>query len=143
MMRIKPLSQTSDTVTLRRSDFRALLGAAEDILDLAAAVRHRSYENAVGWSVASRRYLTREEADRLLGRASFRSGHTVALLRVKRGSPECLGNLDRFVAVLLAMTDFNGCYCGRAAKARSNSRSSCGWTPRSASTTCFAQSKYC
>lgn len=78
--RIKPISETDNTVTLRRADFRALLDAAEHSADLAAVRRHRAYEDAIGWSVARRNYLTREEAERLLAGES-----PVRIWRRKRG----------------------------------------------------------
>jgi len=80
MTKIKPLSETDNTVTLRRSDFRTLLDAAEEGADLAAVRRHRSQEDAVGWSAAKRNYLTRKEAERLLSGES-----PVRVWREKRG----------------------------------------------------------
>jgi transcriptional regulator with XRE-family HTH domain len=66
MNAIKPLEQTQETVTLRRTNFEALLRAAEDAADLAAVQAHRDYEDRVGWETARRNYLTAEEARRLL-----------------------------------------------------------------------------
>jgi transcriptional regulator with XRE-family HTH domain len=66
MTKIRLLAQTDKTVTLRRADFQALLEAAEDNADLAAVVKHRAEEQRLGWDVAKRNYLTREETERLL-----------------------------------------------------------------------------
>ncbi len=66
MTKIKLLAQTDKTVTLRRTDFQALLEAAEDHADLAAIEKHRAEEKRLGWDAAKRNYLTREEAGRLL-----------------------------------------------------------------------------
>lgn len=66
MTKIRLLAQTDKTVTLRRADFQALLEAAEDKADLAAVEKHRAEEQRLGWDVAKRNYLTREEAERLL-----------------------------------------------------------------------------
>jgi transcriptional regulator with XRE-family HTH domain len=77
---IKVLAETKDTVTLRRKDFRALLDAAEDSLDLAAVRAHRAFEDRVGWDVARRNYLTRDEAQRLLD-----GENPVRVWREKRG----------------------------------------------------------
>jgi mRNA interferase RelE/StbE len=80
MSRIKVLAETSRTVTLRRADFRALLQAAEDGVDARAVEAHRAQEDSVGWDVARRGYLTREEAERLLSGES-----PVRVWREKRG----------------------------------------------------------
>ena len=66
MTKIRVLAETEKTVTLRRSDFRALLAAAENNTDLAAVEGHRAEEKRLGWDVAKRNYLTREESDRAL-----------------------------------------------------------------------------
>jgi len=63
---IKIIAETKATVTLRRKDFRALIEAAEDRLDLAAVQAHRAHERHVGWIAARRSYLTRVEAQRLI-----------------------------------------------------------------------------
>lgn len=80
MSAIKLLSQTQETVTLRRKDFESLLQAVEDRTDREAVARHRSYEKGVGWDAAKRSYLTREETERLLNGES-----PVRLWRMKRG----------------------------------------------------------
>ena len=66
MSAIKPLAETPETVTLTRTDFNALLDAAEDAADLASVEAHRAYEDRVGWETARRNYLTVDEARRLL-----------------------------------------------------------------------------
>jgi ribosome-binding protein aMBF1 (putative translation factor) len=66
MTKIKFLAQTSDTVTLRRKDFRALMESADDRAALAAIDAHRAYEERVGWDVARRNYFTVGEAERLI-----------------------------------------------------------------------------
>jgi transcriptional regulator with XRE-family HTH domain len=80
MTMIKPLAETQETVTLRRSDFLALLQAAEDVEDLAAVEAHRAHENRVGWETARRGYLTGDETRRLLDGESG-----VRVWRKKRG----------------------------------------------------------
>lgn len=80
MTKIKLLAETAKTVTLRRADFQALLAAAEDNADLAAVERHRAEEERVGWDVAKRNYLTREDAERALDGESL-----VRIWREKRG----------------------------------------------------------
>ncbi len=80
MTAIKFLSETKDTVTLRRADFKNLVEAAETARDLAAVTSHRAYENRVGWDVARRNYLTGEETRRLLDGES-----PVRVWRKKRG----------------------------------------------------------
>lgn len=80
MTKIKLLSQTDKTVTLRRADFQALLAAAEDHVDLAAVETHRAEEKRLGWDVAKRNYLTRDESERALEGESL-----VRIWREKRG----------------------------------------------------------
>jgi transcriptional regulator with XRE-family HTH domain len=77
---IKLLAETSNTVTLKRTDFDALLRSAEDAVDLTAVEVHRAYEDRVGWEMARRNYLTAEEARRLLNGDS-----PVRVWRDKRG----------------------------------------------------------
>ena len=84
MTAIKFLSETKDTVTLRRTDFKNLVEAAETARDLAAVTSHRAYENHVGWDVARRNYLTGEETRRLLDGES-----PVRVWRKKRGLSIC------------------------------------------------------
>jgi transcriptional regulator with XRE-family HTH domain len=63
---IRILAETSDTVTIRRSDFEALVNAAEDAEDLAALAEHDAEETRLGRDTARRDYLTVDEAERLL-----------------------------------------------------------------------------
>lgn len=80
MTTIKPMAETTETVTLKRADFEALLNAAEDAVDLTAVEAHRAYEDRVGWETARRNYLTADEARRLLDGES-----PVRVWRQKRG----------------------------------------------------------
>ena len=80
MTAIKLLSETKGTVTLKRTDFEALLRTVDDTADLAAVGSHRAYEDRVGWETARRNYLTAEEARRLLDGES-----PVRVWREKRG----------------------------------------------------------
>jgi transcriptional regulator with XRE-family HTH domain len=77
---IKLLSETRDTVTLRRADFKNLVEAAEAAQDSAAVAAHRAYEGRVGWKEARRNYFTGEETRRLLDGVS-----PVRVWREKRG----------------------------------------------------------
>lgn len=63
---IEIVAETPDTVTLRRGDYEALLSAAEDTIDEAAARAGRAYEASVGWESAKATYLTGDEMQRLL-----------------------------------------------------------------------------
>lgn len=63
---IRVLAETSDTVTIGRSDFEALISAAEDAEDLAALTEHDAEETRIGRTIARRDYLTADEAERLL-----------------------------------------------------------------------------
>lgn len=65
-MRLKPVTETEETVTLRRLDYEALLNAAEDVADMASVAAHRAHEEQVGWEAARQGYLTWQEAERLL-----------------------------------------------------------------------------
>lgn len=80
MTKIKLLSETEKTVTLRRIDYKALLAAAENNADLSAIERHRSEEKRIGWDAAKMGYLTRAETDRLLD-----GGNPIRVWREKRG----------------------------------------------------------
>jgi len=64
MRRIKVISETRNTVTLRKADFESLLKAAEDAVDSSAVRVHRAQEKSLGWDAARRMYFTREEAER-------------------------------------------------------------------------------
>jgi DNA-binding XRE family transcriptional regulator len=77
---IRILRETADTVTIGRSDFEALLQAAEDAEDLAALAAHDAEEASVGREAARRDYLTADEAERLLDGES-----PVKVWREKRG----------------------------------------------------------
>jgi len=63
---IRIVGQTADTVTIHRSDFEALVLAAEDAEDLAALTAHDAEEAGLGRDAARRDYLTADEATRLL-----------------------------------------------------------------------------
>jgi transcriptional regulator with XRE-family HTH domain len=63
---IRIVGQTEDTVTIHRSDFEALVHAAEDAEDLAALAAHDAEEVRLGRDGARRDYLTADEATRLL-----------------------------------------------------------------------------
>ena len=80
MNMIAPLSETKQTVTLRRQDYDALVRAAEDAADRAAVEAHRAHEGRVGWEVARRSYLTSAEARQLLD-----GTNPVRFWREKRG----------------------------------------------------------
>ncbi len=67
---IKPLTETTDTVTLRRVDYETLLAGAEDALDRAAL---RSFDDAVaqqGIAAVKAEMLPAALLDRLLQGAS-------------------------------------------------------------------------
>ena len=80
MSAIKILSETRDTVTLRRADLSELLAAVEDAEDRAAVRAHRAEEAVMGKEAARRNYLTGDEARRLLD-----GENPVRLWREKRG----------------------------------------------------------
>jgi hypothetical protein len=64
MRHIKVISETRNTVTLRKADFEKLLKAAEDAVDASAVRAHRAQEKRLGWDAVRRMYLAREEAER-------------------------------------------------------------------------------
>ncbi len=98
MSGIKFLFETRDTVTLRRTDFKNLVEAAETAQDLTAVAAHRTYEGRVGWEVARRNYLTGEETRRLLDGES-----PVRVWREKRGlTQRVLAQAARISASYLA-----------------------------------------
>jgi DNA-binding XRE family transcriptional regulator len=77
---IKILRETPSTVTIGRSDFEALLRAAEDADDLAALAAHDAEEARLGKEAARRNYLTVDEVEGLL------AGETaLKIWRKKRG----------------------------------------------------------
>ena len=80
MSRIRFLSESRDTVTVSRADYRKLVEAAEAAEDLAAVRAHRAYEDRVGWDAARQNYLTAEEARRLLD-----GDNPIRVWREKRG----------------------------------------------------------
>jgi len=63
---IRILAETADTVTIGRSDFEALIQAAEDAEDLVALAAHDAEEAQLGREAARRDYLTGDEAEQLL-----------------------------------------------------------------------------
>jgi DNA-binding XRE family transcriptional regulator len=77
---IKVLRETPKTITIARSDFEALLQAAEDAEDLAAVAAHDAEEARLGKEVARRDYLTGDEVVALLKGAS-----PLKIWRKKRG----------------------------------------------------------
>jgi mRNA interferase RelE/StbE len=77
---IRVLAETAETVTIGRSDFEALIQAAEDAEDLAALAVHDADETRLGRDTARRDYLTADEAERLLDGES-----PVKVWRGKRG----------------------------------------------------------
>jgi len=84
---VKILRETANTVTIARSDFEALVLAAEDAEDLAALAAHDAEEARVGKEVARRDYLTADEVEALLKGVS-----PVKIWRKKRGlSQRALG----------------------------------------------------
>jgi ribosome-binding protein aMBF1 (putative translation factor) len=76
----RPVSETARTVTLRKSDWYALVARLEDIEDLKAVASVLAHEDKVGKEVAWRDYLTGEELGRLLDDES-----PVKIWREKRG----------------------------------------------------------
>jgi DNA-binding XRE family transcriptional regulator len=77
---IRILEETASTVTISRSDFDALVQAAEDAEDLAALAAHDAEEARLGRAVARRDYLTGEEVELLLDGES-----PLKIWRKKRG----------------------------------------------------------
>jgi ribosome-binding protein aMBF1 (putative translation factor) len=77
---VRILAETADTVTIGRSDFEALVLAAEDAEDFAALAEHDAEEARLGRDTARRDYLTADEADRLLDGES-----PIRVWRDKRG----------------------------------------------------------
>jgi DNA-binding XRE family transcriptional regulator len=63
---IKILRETPKTVTIARSDFEALIQAAEDAEDLAAVAEHDAEVARIGKDVARRDYLSTDEVEALL-----------------------------------------------------------------------------
>ncbi|HLJ05427.1 MAG TPA: XRE family transcriptional regulator, partial [Acetobacteraceae bacterium] len=63
---IRVLAETTDTVTIGRSDFEALVQAAEDAEDLVALAAHDAEEASLGREAARRQYLSADEAEKLL-----------------------------------------------------------------------------
>lgn len=76
---VKPVSETEETVTLRRTDYEALLDSLEDAQDLAAVRVGRAHEARIGYENARENYLTAAESRRLL-----EGEHPVKVWREKR-----------------------------------------------------------
>ena len=66
MSAIKIISETQDSVTISRADWRRLLAELEDAEDRAAVTARRTQEKLVGKDAARRDYLTADEARQLL-----------------------------------------------------------------------------
>jgi transcriptional regulator with XRE-family HTH domain len=62
----KPIRESKESVTLRRSDWNALVELLEDAEDVAAIAARKSRENAIGVEAERRNYLTGDELRRLL-----------------------------------------------------------------------------
>jgi transcriptional regulator with XRE-family HTH domain len=62
----KPIRESKESVTLRRSDWNALIELLEDAEDVAAVAARKSREQSVGVEVERRNYLTGDELRRLL-----------------------------------------------------------------------------
>jgi ribosome-binding protein aMBF1 (putative translation factor) len=75
----RPLAEDADTVTLRRSEWEALVDQLEEVEDFAAIAARREYEAAIGKDAARRSYLTADEVRRLA-----RSESPVKVWREKR-----------------------------------------------------------
>ena len=80
MNAVKILSETPDTVTVRRGDWTRLLSELEEAQDRAAVVERRRHEAVAGKEAARRNYLTARDARRLLDGES-----PVKVWREKRG----------------------------------------------------------
>jgi len=80
MSAIKILTETEDTVTVSRDDWRELLAALDDAEDRAAVAERRAKERFFGKEAERRNYLTAAEATRLLD-----GENPVKLWREKRG----------------------------------------------------------
>ena len=70
----------SDTVTLSRAEYEALLERIEDAEDAAALAEHRAYEKAVGKEVARADYIPAALVDRLIA-----GEHPLLIWRTHRG----------------------------------------------------------
>jgi DNA-binding XRE family transcriptional regulator len=77
---IRILAQTTDTVTIGRSDFESLVRTAEDAEDLAALAAHDAEEAQIGRATARKDYLTADEAEKLLN-----GENPIRVWREKRG----------------------------------------------------------
>ncbi len=66
MNAIRPIAETSDTVTLRRADFEMLLEAVEDAEDIAALEEAEARVKELGEKVAHANYLSVDLVERLL-----------------------------------------------------------------------------
>ena len=84
---IRVLAETAETVTIGRSDFEALIQAAENAEDLAALAMHDSEAARLGRDAARRDYLTDDAVERLLdGEARSRFGAANAVSHSGRSS---------------------------------------------------------
>jgi transcriptional regulator with XRE-family HTH domain len=80
MSAVRILSETEDTVTVRREDWFELLAALEDAEDRAAVTERRAKERSLGKDFIRRNYLAAAEAARLLD-----GENPVKVWREKRG----------------------------------------------------------
>jgi transcriptional regulator with XRE-family HTH domain len=62
----KPIRESNESVTLRRSDWNALIELLEDAEDIAAVAARKSREDVIGVDVERRHYLTGDELRQLL-----------------------------------------------------------------------------
>lgn len=77
---LRPVAETSSTVTLRKRDWKALIARLEDLEDLPAVAERLAHEEKVGKQVARRDYMTGDELKRILADES-----PVKVWREKRG----------------------------------------------------------
>jgi ribosome-binding protein aMBF1 (putative translation factor) len=85
---IRPIAQTDDTVTLRRTDFEMMLEAVEDAEDIMALRHAEARENEIGKEAARADHLPVELVMRLLA-----GEHPVRIWREHRGlSPQALAD---------------------------------------------------
>lgn len=66
MNAIRPIAQTKETVTLRREDYEAMLGALEDAADIVALVAAEANEKAIGKKAARADHLPAALVARLI-----------------------------------------------------------------------------
>ncbi len=80
MNAIRPIAETEDTVTLRRSDFDRMMGVLEDAEDIATLQAAEARERAMGTDAARADNLPSELLLRLIG-----GQHPVRIWREQRG----------------------------------------------------------